>query len=72
MRTDRLAARAAGDIKFIGRVCTKCGGNVRYVRSGFCVPCQARNNKAIKEVRDAPDSFAHRVFVIGTPHGMKK
>lgn len=70
MRNNRQLARAYGDIKYIGKVCDRCGGSVRYVKTNICVDCQVVKNK--KRVKHAPTDFGHRVLVIGTPPALNK
>lgn len=72
MHKDRQLARAYGDIKFIGKVCDRCGSNVRYVKTNTCVACQVVKNKAAKKRASAPTDFGHRVLVIGTPPALNK
>ena len=72
MHKDRQLARAYGDIKFIGKVCDRCGGNVRYVKSNTCVACQAVKNTAARRRTIGPTDFGHRVLVIGTPPALNK
>lgn len=39
IRESALVAAAAGRLKFLGRPCRKCGGEVRYTSSRQCVAC---------------------------------
>lgn len=74
MRSNRQEAREAGDVKFLGRVCTSCGGNVRYTRSGCCVECQRKRDlRACGQRQNDPRAFSYPVFVLGKiPESLKK
>jgi len=38
----RREAKKAGEPRFFGKPCTKCGGEIRYTGSGCCVPCHSK------------------------------
>jgi hypothetical protein len=39
MESPRFAAARAGQNKYVGKPCPKCGGTLRYVINAGCVAC---------------------------------
>jgi hypothetical protein len=48
--TPRQAAIAAGETRYQGRPCSRCGGTERRTTSGGCVACRRVKNLAPKQI----------------------
>lgn len=63
MLSNRGLALAAGEKTFTGKLCSKCGTDVRYTSGKNCVECARKTTYAALK----SEGFDHQVPIVGDP-----
>lgn len=79
LKTDRKAAKAAGDTFYQGINCPGKHGGKRYTQTGHCPECrrEVKDNstsitskgryQSARELKSDPMAFKHQVAIVGNP-----